>query len=68
MVAVDPIKNTSKTSHSLAVREVFTDLSYDAGVTEHPGNEPAPVAYRLAEGRTSYTLALERQFHETLVE
>jgi len=50
------------------VREVFTDLSYDAAVTEHPRNEPAPLAYRLAEAAYELHAALERHLHDMLVE
>ena len=57
-----------KTSHSLAVREVFTDLSYDTGVTKHPRTDAAPLAYRLAEAAYALHAALERHLHDTLVE
>jgi DNA-binding MarR family transcriptional regulator len=50
------------------VREVFTDLSYDPSVTEHPENEPASLPYRLAEAAYDLHAALERELHDTLVE
>ena len=37
-------------------------------VTLHPGNEPAPLAYRLAEATYELHAALERHLHDTLVE
>ena len=37
-------------------------------VTAHPGNEPAPVAYRLAKAAYELHAALERHLHDTLVE
>ena len=37
-------------------------------VTAHPGNEPAPLAYRLAEATYELHAALERHLHDTLVE
>jgi DNA-binding MarR family transcriptional regulator len=67
VVVVDPIRCV-KTSHSLALREVFTDLSYDAGVTEHPRNDAAPLAYQLAEAAYALHAALERHLHDALVE
>ena len=36
-------------------------------VTLHPGNEPAPLAYRLAEATYELHAALERHLHDTLV-
>ena len=37
-------------------------------VTLHPGNEPAPLARRLAEAAYELHAALERHLHDTLVE
>ena len=37
-------------------------------VTPHLGNEPAPLAYRLAEAAYELHAALERHLHDTLVE
>jgi MarR family transcriptional regulator, organic hydroperoxide resistance regulator len=37
-------------------------------VTEHQGNEPAPLAYRLAEAAYELHAALEGHLHDTLVE
>ena len=37
-------------------------------VTAHPGNEPAPLAHRLAEAAYELHAALERHLHDTLVE
>jgi DNA-binding MarR family transcriptional regulator len=50
------------------VREVFNDLPYDARVTEHSGNEPTPLAHRLATAAYALHAALERELHDTLVE
>jgi MarR family transcriptional regulator, organic hydroperoxide resistance regulator len=57
-----------KASHSVAVREVFTDLSYDARVTELPRHEASTLARRLAMAAFSIHAALERELHDTLVE
>jgi DNA-binding MarR family transcriptional regulator len=43
-------------------------ISYDPSVTEHPENEPASLANRLAEAAYDLHAALERELHDTLVE